>query len=265
MGTKPKKRFSQNFLADKKIARKIVGLLDLTTEDTVFEIGSGRGTLTWFISDSGAKLFTFEIDRELMGDLEGKFGGKENIRVINEDFLKVVPSDYCEEPFKLIGNIPYDITSPLLDWIIGNRKKIKKAVITTQKELGERIASSPGSKDWAPIAIFCQCFFEVKKEFTISAAAFYPPPKIKSVTLSLVPAEKYQIKDWGNFSAVVRQAFLHRRKQLVNNLGLLPGISKEWIGEILYELGLDRNIRAEALSIQEFLKLAEKVRATESS
>ncbi len=176
-GSRPKKRFSQNFLADKNIAAKIVSYLDPQKTDTVFEIGSGRGTLTQIIAESGAKLFSFEIDRNLIDPLLKKFKDDKNVEIVNVDFLKVNPPDYHPGNFKLIGNIPYDITSPLLDWMTKYRDNLTLAVITIQKEMADRLCSNYGSKGWAPISIFTQYSFEIKKLITIPPSAFYPPPK----------------------------------------------------------------------------------------
>ena len=256
-GRYPKKRFSQVFLADKKIVRKIVDLLEITGDDTIFEIGSGRGTLTELIAKTGAKLFSFEIDRDLIDNLEKKFKTFEDVSIINRDFLETEPGDYLDGKFKLIGNIPYDITSPLLDWMIQYQELISLAVITTQKELAQRISSEPGSKNWAPISIFCQCAFDVRSVIDIPPKAFYPPPKIFSSTLVFRPGEKYQINDKAFFEKIIRQSFLHRRKQLVNNLSQLPEIDKNRLIDILTELNLEKNCRAEQINIESFFRLAE--------
>lgn len=260
-GRYPKKRFSQVFLADKKIVRKIVDLLEITHDDTIFEIGSGRGTLTELIAKTGAKLFSFEIDRDLIDNLEKKFKTFEDVSIINRNFLETRPGEYFDGEFKLIGNIPYDITSPLLDWMIQYQELISLAVITTQKELAQRISSGPGSKNWAPISIFCQCAFDVRSVIDIPPKAFYPPPKIFSSTLVFRPGEKYQINDKSFFEKIVRQSFLHRRKQLVNNLSLLPEIEKNRLEDILTKLNLDRNCRAEQINIESFIRLAERLKS----
>lgn len=260
-GRYPKKRFSQVFLADKKIVRKIVNLLEISENDTVFEIGSGRGTLTKLIADTGAKLISFEIDRDLIDNLERKFKRFENVSIINRDFLETEPGKYFDGKFKLIGNIPYDITSPLLDWMIQYQELISLAVITTQKELAQRIASKPGSRSWAPISIFCQCAFEVQSVLDIPPKAFYPPPKITSSTMVFGPREKYQINDKAYFEKIVRQSFLHRRKQLVNNLTQLPEIERSRLEDVLSELKLDNNCRAEQIGIESFIRLAESLKS----
>jgi len=262
MGSRPKKRFAQHFLADKNIARKIVDLLEITPEDKILEIGSGRGTLTGIIAAQAGALFTFEIDRDLMQNLEKKFRDNPRVGVIQKDFLKIAPEDYIDGPYKLIGNIPYDITSPLLEWITRHRKNLIRAVITSQKEFAERIAADPGTKNWAPLSIFCQSRFDIKVAFDISPKSFYPPPKINSSCLIIEPKDKYDIPDDNLFESVVRQSFTQRRKQLVNNLGDHPGLTKDTVHNILNDLGLRQDIRAEHLSIQDFLNLTEKIKAT---
>ncbi len=257
---KPKKRFSQNFLVDKTIAERIVALLNLNPEDTVFEIGAGRGILTEVIAASGAKLFSFEIDRELIPYLEKKFDRFENVEIINEDFLSAIPSRYHSSEFKLIGNIPYDITSPLLDWMIRYRELINLAVITAQAELAERISSPSGSKSWAPISIFSQTYFDIKLMMPISPNSFFPPPNVKSsVMLFRQIKKKYAISHQEQFERVVRCAFRHRRKLLVNNLIELPGVKKDQLHRTLDNLGFDRNIRAEQINIEGFIRLSNEL------
>ncbi len=226
---KPKKRFSQNFLVDEVIASKIVDLLEIRKDDTILEIGTGRGILTQTMANMGARIYSFEIDRTLIEELDRKFKPSPNVKIVNQDFLKIEPGNYCSGGFKLIGNIPYDITSPVLEWMLKYRSRLTRAVITAQLELADRISSSPGSKNWAPIAIFCQCRFDIKKEMTISPKAFYPPPKVTSATLVFNPREEYQIADWGYFEKVVRLSFAHRRKLLANNLSVMDGFSRETI------------------------------------
>ncbi len=253
---RPKKRFSQNFLIDKSIAEKIVGLLNIQKRDIVFEIGPGRGILTGIIARTGAELYAFEIDRTLIDNLKKKFIGCDNVTIVNQDFLRVMPSDYTDGRFKLIGNIPYDITSPLLDWIIQYKDRLDRAVITAQKELADRISSGPGSKNWAAVSIFTQVAFRVHTSLTINPEAFYPRPKIKSATMVFEPIDEYKIPDLEVFRRIVKAAFGQRRKRLVNNLANLPGFDKERIEKIIGSLEWDKNIRAEQISIDDFIRLS---------
>lgn len=255
----PKRRFSQNFLTDRGIAERIVAFLEPGAADTVLEIGAGRGILTEIIAASGARLYSFEIDRDLIENLNNKFAPYKNVTILNRDFLAIIPDEYTAEKFKLIGNIPYDITSPLLEWMLRFRETITRAVITTQKELADRIAASPDSKDWAPISIFHQCFFDIRKVMSISGGAFYPPPNVKSATLLFSANEKHHIPFWDDFERIVRQAFHQRRKLLSNNLLHLPGMTRENIHAAIGSLGLPQNIRAEQLAIEDFIRLTKAV------
>ena len=251
----PKKRFSQNFLTDPDIAGRIVKFLEISKNDTILEIGAGRGVLTQIIADSGAKLIAFEIDRDLIGSLSARLNSYQNVEIVNRDFLSVIPDEFTSNEFKLIGNIPYDITSPLLEWMLRFRSQISRAVLTTQKELADRISAEPGSKDWAPISIFHQCFFDIRRVMSISGGAFFPPPNVKSATLLFDAHPKYNIPRWENFEQIVRQSFRQRRKLLSNNLSQLPGMSRFRILEIYEQLGFSPDVRAEQLSITDFLRL----------
>ena len=257
---RPKKRFSQNFIIDKNIARQIVGYLNIEKDDIVFEIGTGRGGLTEIIAESGATVFSFELDKTLLPELEKKFHGIENLQIINQDFLTVEPEQYSDRSFKLIGNIPYDITSPLVGWVVEHRRTIDRAVITVQKELGERIAAGPGSKDWAPISIFTRLFFDIKSVRTIPPGAFYPPPKVISSVLVFEPSDRYHIEDFAFFERLVRAAFVHRRKMLVKNLTEDGIADKAGLSESLTNLGKSLNVRAEAMTIEDFIGLAEQLK-----
>lgn len=257
--SRPKKRFSQNFIIDKKIARQIVSYLGIDPNDTVFEIGTGRGGLTEILAEHDIDIHTFELDKTLLPDLEKKFDGRANVKIYNKDFLTVVPGEYSNRKFRLIGNIPYDITSPLIDWIINHRQLIKVAVITTQKELAERIASGPGSKNWAPISIMTQLFYKIRIVRTIPPNAFYPPPRIYSSVLILEPSDMYDIKNLDKFDEIVRASFEQRRKVLLNNLVSLEIASKETLSLLFEKLGWQKNIRAEELRIEDFIKLTEKL------
>jgi 16S rRNA (adenine1518-N6/adenine1519-N6)-dimethyltransferase len=258
-GNRPKKRFSQNFLIDPEIADAIVAALEIRPDDIIFEIGPGRGILTDIIMRTGAQLYAFELDRDLAEALSPRFKN-DRVRIIETDFLKVVPEQHCTGNFKLIGNIPYDITSPVLEWMMSYRGKINRAVITAQLELAERIASGPGSHDWAPISIFGQTAFNIKKLMTIKPTAFYPVPNVKSATLLFEPSNKYDIPDWDFFETIVRASFHQRRKMLINNLLHMGKYSRERLESAMVRAGFDQKIRAEQVDIEGFIHLTALLR-----
>ncbi|PKK84122.1 MAG: ribosomal RNA small subunit methyltransferase A [candidate division Zixibacteria bacterium HGW-Zixibacteria-1] len=259
---RPKKRFSQNFLVDDNIAERIVGLLDIHKEDAVFEIGSGRGMLTRLIAETGARLYSFEIDTDLVHELQPRFKNYPNVNIVNIDFLIVEPFEKREGGFKLIGNIPYDITSPIIDWITRYHKYITRAVITAQKELADRISSGPGSRNWAPISIFAQCYYNITSALTIPPGAFTPKPKVYSSTLLFEPREAYRIDDWDFFENVVRASFRNRRKLLTNNLADFEGLKKDGLEKILDRAGLPKLVRAEQIDIEQFILLSKLIKTS---
>ena len=257
-----KKRFSQNFLVDHNLAEKIVGLLNIQKDDVVFEIGPGHGILTHLIADFGAKLFSFEIDSELVKELQAEFKDYSNVEIVGTDFLKVEPEKFTQGKFKLIGNIPYDITSPIIDWITKYRRHLTVGVITAQKELADRISSGPNSKNWAPISIFAQCYYRITSVLTIPPTAFRPKPRVYSSTLLFEPAENYDIEDWDYFEKVVRQSFRNRRKLLTNNLADFEGLTKSSLDGILEKAGLPKLVRAEQVDIGQFIILSRQIKAS---
>jgi len=254
-----KKRFSQNFLVDPNIARQIVDLLEVETSDTIFEIGGGRGVLTGLIAETEAKLLCFEIDIDLADRLRSIYRNNDNVEIVNTDFLKVVPEFFHHGSFKLIGNIPYDITSPLIEWMVHYQPLIEKGVITMQREMAERIASGPGSKNWAPISIFTQCSFDLKIKMTIPPRAFSPRPKVQSSTVVFTPDIKYEIDNPELFESIVRASFKQRRKLLKNNLSKMNELSDEQVEHIMQASGIGPLIRAEQLSIEHFIRLTEEM------
>lgn len=157
---RPKKRFSQNFLVNLHATRRMVDSLNLTGEDIVLEIGAGKGVLTQFLIQRAKKVLAVELDRNLIVTLREKFARAENLEIILSDILKLKLADYLlpQQKIKIIGNLPYRITSPTLTWIINQREIIQLAVITVQKEVAKRICARPGTKEWSPISIFCQVY-----------------------------------------------------------------------------------------------------------
>ncbi|RME27971.1 MAG: ribosomal RNA small subunit methyltransferase A, partial [Candidatus Zixiibacteriota bacterium] len=223
--------------------------------DVIVEIGPGQGMLTRALLTSGARVYAVEFDRDMVTILRKTFADTDRLTILPLDFLTFQPQDYSLERFKLVGNIPYNITSPVIDWLLRYRERIVMAVLMVQKELAMRIAGQPGSKDWSPLSIFTQLHFVVERCFDVSPKSFRPPPRVDSAVIRLEPrAESAAIPP--NFAACVRAAFRHRRKQLVNNLTPDFFSSRAEAVALLHQLGWAEKIRAEQLTIQQFLTLS---------
>lgn len=252
-----KKRLGQHFLTSEKIVSRMVDLISPKAEQTILEVGPGRGVLTLPLAESGANLWAIEFDRDLIGTLERLLGPYKNATLINKDFLAFHPEDYELQSFMLVGNLPYNITSPIIDWCIRYYDRIQMAVFMVQREMAWRITGSPGSKDWSPIGIFTQLHFDATYCFDVPQHAFTPPPEVVSAVIKLEPwptIPKFNIE---KLEKVVRASFTQRRKTLINNLvpNLIADSTKLKI--ILAQLDLTENCRAEELSIAQFARLSE--------
>lgn len=255
---KPKKKLGQNFLTDKNILRKLVASYGLSGSERVLEIGAGYGELTRLIAPHVRDLYALEIDRGLAGILKDNTSGQRNIKVINRDILKFDPRVYfkgTKGKIKVIGNIPYYITTPIIETIIGCRDKISSAFITVQKEFAERITAAKGGKEYGSFSCFVQYYTEPKVLFAIKKNSFFPPPKVDSCLLRLkmreAPAVK--VKDEKVFFKIIRAAFNQRRKTLRRSLrGILPA---QKLNAFLSASPAGPDARPEELSLSDFARL----------
>ena len=250
-----KKRLGQNFLQSKAVIDRVIELVAPEPDDAIVEIGPGQGALTLPLAASGATVWAVEFDRDLIGYLSALLSGHRNVHLINGDFLKFNPTAQQLDRFKLVGNLPYNITSPVIDWCLRYRENLVSAVLMVQKELGARISASPGSKDWSPLAIFTQSAFTVERMFDVAPTNFRPKPEVTSTVIKLTPIHDGRTEVSGPFERVVRASFGHRRKTLLNNLVSALASDTRLTAEILAELGLAARTRAEELSIDQFLTL----------
>jgi len=247
---KPKKRFGQNFLQDDNILNKIVKEINPQPDDFIIEIGPGYGALTQKILLSTKNLIAVEIDNELATNLKGKFP---HLHLINEDFLTTDLSNLStqEKKLRVVGNIPYNITSPILFKLIENNKLIKDAVFMVQLEVAKRMTSDRGTKDYGILAVVLKYFSETKLCFKISPNVFYPKPKVFSALVHInfkeitFPEEEQKL-----FIQIVKASFGNRRKTLKNSLS----------NSIFHEIdfsnsGIDLSLRAENLSVDDFVIL----------
>lgn len=267
----PKKQLGQNFLIEQNIFDLIIKSANLSKDDVVLELGSGIGLLTREIALSVNKVIAVELDFSLFRVLQSNCENLSNVLLINADMLDIdyakIFSEY-KKPIKVIGNLPYYITSPIIFKLLEESKSlpIKSIILMVQKEVGERIVSPPGKRDYGSlsIAIAYRCKTRIIK--TISASCFYPKPKVDSVLIELAVQDKpnVSVKDENLFFSVVRSAFQHRRKTLRNALMLSIQSGKlktsiEIIDAAIQSLGLDPKIRGECLSIEKFSNLANMI------
>lgn len=254
-GHRARKRFGQNFLVSSSVIRRIIDLIAPTASDTVVEIGPGQGALTVPLAESGARVVAVEFDRDLMGYLTRLLAPYEQVTILNQDFLKFDPEAHGLERFLLAGNLPYNLTSPVIEWAVRYAAQVERAVFMVQKEVAERLCSSPGGKDWSPLAIFTQLIYDAEKRFDVGPEHFRPQPKVVSSVVELRPRENAITQLPPLFERVVRAAFTQRRKQLVNNLTSDIVENADEARRALEVCGLPPNVRAEQLSIEDFFRL----------
>ncbi len=250
MNVKPLKRFGQNYLRDKNTIKKIIGIFAPDENDAVVEIGPGQGALTELLSERVKSLCAVEIDNRVIENLSERFPG---VFFINSDFLKIKFDNLpCSAPLRIIGNIPYNITAPILFKLIDERKKISDALLMVQYEVAERLIAKPKTKQYGLLSVILNYFAEVELKFKISPNVFYPKPKVNSAIVS-VKFKSNNAKDANEklFIDVVKAAFSTRRKTLKNSLS--NTIFKNCIKNISQ---FDLTRRAEELSVQEFVELA---------
>lgn len=251
-----KKRFGQNFLTDPRKADKLVRSLEIEEGDIVLEIGAGTGILTERILDRGTELISVEIDRDLVAVLKERFAGSQLFRLVEDDIINVRLSEFGRERFKLIGNLPYNISGAVIEWLILNFNYVRLAVITVQKEVGDRLRARPGSRDYGSITVLAQSFFDISRAFNIPPGCFSPRPKVDSIVLRLEPNRKLPRRiPYDEFAGFVRKCFSQKRKKLANSLAGAGGIDKRAVEGMLMSLGKTPNSRAEELTLSEFYRL----------
>lgn len=255
MYPKPKKRLGQNFLVDKNIRNKIIAACEIKPSDVVLEIGAGKGELTGLIAGQAGKVYALEIDRDLLVILKDNLKGYKNIEIINQGILKF-NLDIAAKKIKIIGDIPYYISSPIVEYVIQHRQRINAAFITVQKEFAERLIAEAGSKDYGSLSCFVQYYTRPQRLFLIKKACFSPSPKVDSclVRLDIRKEPPVKVKDEKQFFKIIRTAFNQRRKTLRNSLKGL--VSTEKLDAFFSGFALDKDRRPEQLSLADFANLA---------
>ncbi|MFH1595654.1 MAG: 16S rRNA (adenine(1518)-N(6)/adenine(1519)-N(6))-dimethyltransferase RsmA [Pseudomonadota bacterium] len=269
LGLRPKKSWGQHFLVHPHQARRIADALELGADDTVVEIGAGLGALTVFLAQAAARVVALELDPALARFLaEELFPEAPRVEVVCRDVLEfdfLALSREAGAPLKVAGNLPFQITSPLLFKLIREAPALSRAVLMMQQEVGDRLLAPPGTKDYGILSVLMQYHFLLKRLFTLTPANFYPPPQVSSVVLKLEPGSRQpRARDEALLARVVKAAFGQRRKNLNNALvAQAPAfnLSPEELRAALQEMGIDPARRGETLGVAEFVALSNAIRA----
>ncbi|MBQ9118892.1 MAG: 16S rRNA (adenine(1518)-N(6)/adenine(1519)-N(6))-dimethyltransferase RsmA [Lachnospiraceae bacterium] len=261
------KKFGQNFLIDTHVLEKIIRAADITKDDMVLEIGPGIGTMTQYLCENAREVVAVEIDKNLIPILtEDTLAAYDNVTVINEDILKLDINRLVEErnggrPIKVVANLPYYITTPIIMGLFESHVPIENITVMVQKEVADRMQSEPGSKDYGALSLAVQYYAEPYIAANVPQNCFMPRPNVGSAVIRLTLHKEPPVKvtDDRFMFRLVRASFNQRRKTLVNSLSNAPetGVGKEAVLEALEQMQLSPTIRGEALSLQEFAQLSE--------
>ena len=260
------KKFGQNFLIDTHVLDKIIRSAEITKDDFVLEIGPGIGTMTQYLACAAGKVVAVEIDRDLIPILEDTLEGYDNVTVINDDVLKVDIAKLAEEqnggkPIKVVANLPYYITTPIIMGLFEKRVPVKSITVMVQKEVADRMQTGPGSKDYGALSLAVQYYAKPYIVANVPPNCFMPRPKVGSAVIRLDRFEKppVEVKDENQMFRIIRASFNQRRKTLANGLRNSAELdfTKEKIEKAIETLGKGPSVRGEALTLEEFAKLSD--------
>lgn len=259
------KKFGQNFLIDSNVLESIIRGAEITKDDFVLEIGPGIGTMTQYLCEAARQVVAVEIDKMLIPILEDTLSEYDNVEVINQDVLKVDIKSLAEEknngkPIKVVANLPYYITTPIIMGLFESGVPIDSITIMVQKEVADRMQTGPGSKDYGALSLAVQFYATAKVILNVSATCFMPRPNVDSAVIKLTRHKEptVNVADEKLIFKIIRASFNQRRKTLVNGLKNSPELSfsKEQIVKAIEKIGKPETIRGEALTLEEFAELA---------
>ncbi|NTU67224.1 MAG: ribosomal RNA small subunit methyltransferase A [Candidatus Moranbacteria bacterium] len=256
----PKKHLGQNFLRDEAVLQRIIESSSLSTDDLVLEIGPGEGVLTERLAEHAKKVIAIEIDGDLIGNLRDKFKDDPSVRIINKDILKMnlpefIAKEFKDGKYKLIANIPYYITSPIIRLFLETKLPPTEMILMVQKEVAERIVAKPGSM--SILAVSVQYYAQAELLFDVDAESFYPIPEVDSAVIRIKPEARSRNRDEAKkFFRVVKAGFSSKRKTLSNNLSSSFCLNKKEVDEKLKSAGLSPIQRAQELNIEDWERLA---------
>lgn len=262
------KKFGQNFLIDTHVLDKIIDASGVTEDDFVLEIGPGIGTMTQYLCERAREVVAVEIDKNLISILSDTLKNYSNVTVINEDILKLDICKLAEEknqgkPIKVVANLPYYITTPIIMGLFESHVPIDSITIMVQKEVAERMQEGPGSKEYGALSLAVQYYAKPEIVANVPPNCFMPRPNVGSAVIRLTRHEKppVEVEDEKLMFRIIRASFNQRRKTLANGLNNSPEIHlpKEVIQESIVSLGVPENIRGEALSLEQFAELSNEI------
>jgi len=260
------KKFGQNFLIDTTVLDRIISSAEITKEDCVLEIGPGIGTMTQYLAESARAVVAVEIDKALIPILEDTLSAYDNVTVINDDILKVDINKIVQErnggrPIKVVANLPYYITTPIIMGLFESHVPLKSITIMVQKEVADRMQVGPGTKDYGALSLAVQYYAKPQIVANVPPNCFIPRPNVGSAVIRLTRYEEppVQVKDENLMFALIRASFNQRRKTLVNGLGNAAGlqVSKEQVTRALEQMGLPVTVRGETFTLEQFAALSD--------
>jgi len=264
-----KKKFSQNFLLDENIIKNIIKESKIDKNSYVIEIGPGLGALTKYIVDQAKKVLIYEVDNDLIPILEGFFKDKKNIKIINQDFLKSNINNDIElyldgsKNISLISNLPYHITTPIIMKVLEETENIRDLTLMMQLEVGQRLTSKPNTKDYNALSIIIQDQADVKYLFKVPKTVFKPRPQVDSAVIRLERKHNFDDFSKADFYKFLHNSFSQRRKTLINNLSEnYKDCSKQFFKNLLERNNIIDTIRGEALDVEEWTLVKDKLKAT---
>lgn len=252
---RPRKRFGQHFLDDRQVIDRIIAAIAPAPGQCIVEIGPGAGALTLALLQHLGELHVVELDRDLAAELVQRCQGAGILHMYCQDALEFAFRDLAAdgETIRAIGNLPYNISTPLIFHLLEAADRIQDMVFMLQEEVVDRLCAEPGNKTYGRLSVMVQARCRVEKLFTVSAASFTPPPKVSSAMVRLIPRMQTGIQDYGAFADIVRQSFNQRRKTLRNALKDMVDAQR------IANLGIDPGVRPEQLTVEQFVRLANSV------
>ena len=262
------KKFGQNFLIDPRVLEKIIKAAEITEDDCVLEIGPGIGTMTQHLACAAKKVIAVEIDRALIPILQDTLSGWDNVKIINEDVMKVDLAKLAEEenggkPLKVVANLPYYITTPIIMGLFENHVPLKSITVMVQKEVADRMQVGPGTKDYGALSLAVQYYAKPYIVANVPPNCFMPRPKVGSAVIRLERYEEppVKVKDEKLMFRIIRASFNQRRKTLANGLKNSAELdfTKEEIAAAIAGIGKEPGVRGETLTLEEFARLADEL------